>query len=218
MDKRFQESLPRLGFGLMRLPKDEKGGIDLPQVCDMVDACMEKGMNYFDTAYPYHNGESEKMIKEALVDRYPRDTFLLADKLPVWYLHSKEDVRRIFYEQLERTGAGYFDMYLLHAVDANHLISYDKFGCWSFLQEMKAQGLVRHIGFSFHDAPELLERVLTGHPETRVCPAAAELPGLEQRAGLFRRQLRGRAPIRHTGHRHGTRQRRHSVKPCGEGC
>ena len=102
--------LPRLGFGLMRLPQNGDD-IDLPQLCDMVDAYMKSGMNYFDTAYMYCGGKSESAIKAALVDRYPRETFYLTDKLPQWMMHSIDDRDRIFNDQLERTGAGYFDIY-----------------------------------------------------------------------------------------------------------
>ncbi len=165
MSKLDFDVMPKLGFGMMRLPLNDDGIIDLPQVCDMVDAYIESGLNYFDTAYPYHKGESEKVVKKALVERYPRDSFILADKMPGWELHEVEDVQRIFNQQLERTGAGYFDMYLLHAVDGDNVSDYEKYGCWSFVQEMKAKGLIKHVGFSFHDTPEVLERILKAHPE-----------------------------------------------------
>lgn len=157
--------MPKLGFGLMRLPT-VYGAIDMPELCKMVDAYMEKGFNYFDTAYVYHGGESEKAVKEALVKRYPRESFLLATKLPAWEIHSLEDRDRIFNEQLERTGAGYFDFYLLHSIeDGNNYETHEEFDCFSWAAEKKAAGLIKHFGFSFHGTPELLERVLDKHPE-----------------------------------------------------
>jgi predicted aldo/keto reductase-like oxidoreductase len=120
--------MPKLGFGLMRLPmKGEE--IDLEQVYQMVDACLDKGFCYFDTAYVYHGGNSERVVKEALVKRHPRESFQIATKLPAWELKKPEDVQRIFEEQLERTGVEYFDFYLLHSIEEGHLPSYDKFNC-----------------------------------------------------------------------------------------
>ena len=110
------ESMPKLGFGLMRLPEKE-GKIDIGQVSRMVDAYMQAGMNYFDTAYVYHGGNSEKAIREALVRRYPRDQFMLATKLPAWCMKTEEDRDLIFNEQLERCGVDYFDFYLLHSIE-----------------------------------------------------------------------------------------------------
>lgn len=155
---------PRLGFGLMRLPEKD-GGIDIARLSDMADEFLENGFHYFDTAYPYHGGKSETAFKAAVADRYPRDRFTIADKMPVWALKSQGDTGKIFQEQLERTGAGYFDFYLLHSLDADHLKNCDRFGCWDWAQKMKKKGLIRRFGFSFHDTPELLDRILTDHPE-----------------------------------------------------
>lgn len=156
--------IPKLGFGFMRLPeKDEQ--IDLTELNIMVDEFMNSGFSYFDTAYVYHSGESERAIKTAVVDRYPRERFAIADKLPAWELNSKEDVQQIFDEQLERTGAGYFDFYLLHSVEEQHLKTYDKYDCWEWAQEMKEKGLIHLFGLSYHDSPELLDMVLAKHPE-----------------------------------------------------
>ncbi|MBO7340348.1 MAG: aldo/keto reductase, partial [Lachnospiraceae bacterium] len=104
--------MPKLGFGLMRLPQKD-GAVDLARVCEMVDAYMAAGMNYFDTAYVYHGGMSERMVKEAIVKRYPRESFTVATKLPAWCLRTKEDRDRVFNEQLERCGVDYFDFYLM---------------------------------------------------------------------------------------------------------
>ena len=157
--------MPKLGFGLMRLPEKD-GKIDLNHVCRMVDAYMESGMNYFDTAYVYHGGNSEKTIKDALAKRYPRDSFLVATKLPAWCMSKEEDRDRIFNEQLDRCGLDYFDFYLLHSVeDGGNGDTYDRLNCWEWAMQKKAEGKIRHFGFSFHGSPEYLEKVLDAHPE-----------------------------------------------------
>ena len=155
----------KLGFGLMRLPTLEDKSIDIGQVCAMVDAFLAKGCTYFDTAYVYHGGDSERAVRKILVERHPRNSFTIATKLPSWALNEEGDVQKVFDEQLERTGAGYFDYYLLHAVSAEKLPAYDKFDCWNWVQEMKKQGLIRHFGFSFHDSADVLDKILTDHPE-----------------------------------------------------
>lgn len=155
----------KLGFGLMRLPTLEDKSIDIDQVCRMVDAFLEKGCTYFDTAYVYHGGDSECAVRKILVDRHPRESFTIATKLPGWAIKEEADVQRIFDEQLERTGAGYFDYYLLHAVQTENLPAYDKCDCWNWAQKMKEHGLIRHFGFSFHDSPDVLDKILTDHPE-----------------------------------------------------
>lgn len=155
----------KLGFGLMRLPVTADNSIDIPQVCAMVDDFIKRGFTYFDTAYVYHGGRSETAVKTVLTDRYPRESFTLATKLPSWALKEPGDVEKVFQEQLERTGAGYFDYYLLHAVSAEKLPVYDRFDCWNWGFEMKKKGLIRHFGFSFHDTAEVLDQILTAHPE-----------------------------------------------------
>ena len=159
------EAMPKLGFGLMRLPEKE-GTIDIEQVCRMVDAYMEAGMNYFDTAYVYHGGNSEKAIREALVKRYPRNRFMLATKLPAWCMKEEADRDRIFSEQLERCGVDYFDFYLLHSIeDGGNGETYERLDCFRWGQQKKAEGKIRHFGFSFHGSPAYLTRVLDAHPE-----------------------------------------------------
>ena len=159
------ETMPKLGFGLMRLPEKE-GKIDLEQVCRMVDAYMQAGMNYFDTAYVYHGGNSEKVIREALVKRYPRDRFMLATKLPAWCLKKKEDRDRIFQEQMERCGVDYFDFYLLHSIeDGGNGETYERLDCFNWGLQKKAEGKIRHFGFSFHGSPAYLVKILDAHPE-----------------------------------------------------
>lgn len=158
------KDIPKLGFGLMRLPMagDE---IDIGQLKHMVDRFMEQGFTYFDTAYVYHGGKSEVAAGEALVKRYPRESFQLATKLPLWAVHKTDDMQRIFSTQLERTGAGYFDYYLLHALNHEGLDHLEEVGAWKFVRELKDKGLIRHLGFSFHDEAVYLDQILTNHPE-----------------------------------------------------
>ncbi len=159
------KDMPKLGFGLMRLPEKD-GAIDMETVQKMVDAYMENGFNYFDTAYVYHGGNSERAVKEALVARYPREDFYLATKLPAWAMKGSEDRDRIFQEQLNRCGVEYFDFYLLHSLeDGNNYDTYEKYDCFQWAMEKKEKGQIRHFGFSYHGSPELLEQVLDKHPE-----------------------------------------------------
>jgi hypothetical protein len=158
-------TMPKLGFGLMRLPEKD-GRIDMEHLCRMVDAYMKAGMNYFDTAYVYHGGNSEKAIREALVQRYPRDQFMLATKLPAWCMKEPEDRDRIFNEQLERCGVEYFDFYLLHSIeDGGNGETYERLDCFNWGLKKKAEGKIRHFGFSFHGSPAYLTKVLDAHPE-----------------------------------------------------
>ena len=160
------DDIKKLGFGLMRLPVLEGGEIDIPQLCDMADLFLERGFTYFDTAYGYHGGKSETAIGEALVARHPRDSYTLATKLPAWAgAKTADEAKQMFYTSLERTGAGYFDFYLLHNLGGNRTDSFDRFGIWDFVQEKKREGKIRHVGFSFHDKPELLDEILKKHPE-----------------------------------------------------
>ncbi len=131
----------------------------------MVDMYMEAGLNYFDTAYVYHNGKSEGVAKEAIVKRYPRDAFTLATKLPAWEMKDKADRDRIFNEQLERAGVEYYDFYLLHSVENGNIEKYESLDCFSWGVEKKKEGKIKHFGFSFHGTPELLKEVLDRHPE-----------------------------------------------------
>lgn len=156
----------KLGFGLMRLPKLEDGGIDIPQVCQMADAFIAAGGTYFDTAYVYDNGLSEAAFKAAVADRYPRDAYTVATKLNAqMQCHDEASAKQQFWTSLERTGAGYFDYYLLHALQRANYKKYDEYGIWDFVKEQKAKGLIKHWGFSFHADPELLEELLEAHPD-----------------------------------------------------
>ena len=164
----MDQNAKKLGFGLMRLPltdPNDGASVDVELLKTMVDAFLEKGFTYFDTAWMYCGFQSECAIREALVKRHPRDSYTLADKLHAGFLKTKEDRERIFQEQLRKTGVDYFDYYLLHDVGTDHYKTYQELDCFRWLEEKKAQGLARHIGFSYHDNAELLDRVLTEHPE-----------------------------------------------------
>ncbi len=159
--------MKKLGFGLMRLPTTDPakaGAIDLEQVKKMVDLFMEKGFTYFDTAWMYCGFQSEPTVKEALVSRYPRDRFTLATKLHNGFFNSFEDRDKVFNEQLEKTGAGYFDYYMLHGIESGSLPKYEQFDCFNWLKGKKEQGLVRSMGISFHASAELLDEILTKYP------------------------------------------------------
>ena len=166
MESYFGANPPKLGFGLMRLPKGKDGKIDVEQVKEMVDKFMAAGLTYFDTAYVYDGGDSECAAKAALVDRYPRESYTLATKLCAWMgAHDEKSAKQQFYTSLERTGAGYFDYYLLHALQAGNYKKYDEYRIWDFVKEQKEKGLIKHWGFSFHATPEILDEVLTKHPD-----------------------------------------------------
>ncbi len=155
--------MSKLGFGLMRLPKREED-FDIEQIKEMVDAYIDGGGNYFDTAYVYAG--SEAVAKEVLIDRYPRESFLLTTKLHIASLKEKGSPEAVFAEQLSRTGTSYFDLYLLHSIsDDKNYAAYEESGCFDFIRQKKQEGSIRHIGFSFHGDPALLERVLSEHPE-----------------------------------------------------
>ncbi len=187
METYLGQNTPKLGFGLMRLPKLENGEIDLPQTCQMVDRFLAAGMTYFDTAYVYDGGKSEEAARAALVERYPRDRYTLATKLCAWMgPQNEESAKGQFYTSLERTGAGYFDYYLLHALQRSNYTKYDEYHIWDFVKELKAQGLVRHYGFSFHADPPLLEDLLTAHLDVdfvqlQINYADWENPGVQAR-------------------------------------
>ena len=163
MSDYFGKETPKLGFGLMRLPR--KGIFtDVEQTKQMVDLFMKAGFTYFDTAYVYPG--SEATAKKALVDRYPRESYTLATKLNAFLMAPTEKAaKNQFFTSLERTGAGYFDYYLLHALMENNYKKYDKYHLWDFVKEQKEKGLIKNIGFSFHAGPELLDQILTEHPE-----------------------------------------------------
>ena len=159
----MDKTIGRLGFGMMRLPK--KGdGFDIEEVKKLVDAFMVSRFNYFDTAFAYPG--NEEVVKAALVDRYPRKSYYLATKCAIWSgCNSKEDAERELDISLERTGAGYFDFYLLHSLNKESAAKFDEWGLWEYFLKKKEEGLIKHLGFSFHDTPEVLDDILNKHPE-----------------------------------------------------
>lgn len=187
MERYFGENVPKLGFGLMRLPKLPDGKIDIEQTKEMVDLFLDAGLTYFDTAYVYDNGESEKAAKAALVERHPRESYTLCTKLCAWMgANDEKSAKQQFYTSLERTGAGYFDYYLLHALQRSNYKVYDEYHIWDFVKEQKAKGLIKYYGFSFHADSALLEELLTDHPDVdfvqlQINYADWENPGVESR-------------------------------------
>ena len=153
----------KLGFGLMRLPKNADGSIDVEQTGRMADLFLEAGGTYFDTAFAYQG--SEEAIKKALIERHPRESFTLASKLAAFGDISEKDAKQEIYTSLERSGAGYLDYYMLHALQRSNIGNYDKYDLWSYVRELKEKGLIHHYGISFHSDPELLEEILNKHPD-----------------------------------------------------
>ena len=159
----FEKEIKKLGFGLMRLPQKD-GTIDVEQVKAMVDRFMATGFTYFDTAWAYPG--SEDAIRQALVERYPRECYRLATKNAAWInCKTREDAIAQFETSLKQTGADYFDFYLLHNLGEHRTHYFDDFAMWDFVREMKAAGIIRHYGFSFHSTPEELDAILTDHPD-----------------------------------------------------
>lgn len=154
-----------LGMGCMRLPKvdPEKEDIDYEKAQEIIDYAYANGVNYFDTAYGYHGGQSELFVGHAL-KKYPRDSFFLASKMPIWCVKEKGDVERIFNEQLQRCQTDYFDFYLFHSQNAANFQKCQEFGVYEFLSQMKAEGKIRRLGFSFHDTPEVLRHICDTYP------------------------------------------------------
>ena len=152
----------------MRLPLldgNDQTSFDKQQICGMVDTFLEKGFTYFDTAYMYHAGKSENVIKEVLVDRHPRDSYQLATKMPTMFLKEEADVERIFNEQLEKCGVEFFDYYLVHCLNITNYEIAERLKVFDFVVQKKAEGKVKKIGFSYHDDAILLDKILTEHPE-----------------------------------------------------
>jgi len=157
------DNIKKLGFGLMRLPKNGEK-IDVEQVKTMVDQFLDAGFTYFDTAWAYPG--SEEAIRDALVKRIPREKFQLATKMAAWInCKTRDDAIAQFETSLKNTGAGYFDFYLLHNLGETRTKFFDDFDIWTFAQEKKKEGLIKHVGFSFHSTPEELEEILKAHPE-----------------------------------------------------
>ena len=159
----FPEIKKNFGFGCMRLPMLEDK-VDLPRFTQMVDMFMARGFNYFDTARPYLGGQSETALRQCLTSRYPRESFVLTNKLSFTFFENEEDIRPLFASQLEACGVEYFDFYLMHAMSGERYDKYLRCRAFGIAQELKAEGKIRHIGMSFHDTPEVLDRILTEQP------------------------------------------------------
>lgn len=167
--KRFKNiEISRLGLGNMRLPcktpikREANPLIDYNKAQELVDMAYENGVNYFDTAYMYHAGKSEKFIGQAL-KKYPRESYYLADKLPIWMCKRPADMQKIFDKQLQRTGIDCFDFYLLHSLDKGNFEKCEKYGAYDFLLEKQKQGLIKNIGFSFHGTIDDLKTIVATH-------------------------------------------------------
>ena len=153
----------KFGFGCMRLPltdENDPASINQELFNEMVDIYMEKGFNYFDTSYAYHNGTSEIAIKKAVVERYPRESFKICDKMPTWALTSKDDNEKFVNEMLERLGIDYFDVFFIHNINVPWLELAEKSNTFEYVKKMKEEGTAKKIGISFHDNAKLLEKVL----------------------------------------------------------
>ena len=168
MEKDIFNGAKKLGFGLMRLPlvnKDDPSDIDIEHTKKMVDMFLERGFTYFDTAWMYCAFNSENAARQALVERYPRDNYTLATKLHSGFIQTEADRDKVFNEQLKKTGVDYFDYYLIHDVNIHSIEIYNRLNVFDWILDKRAAGLVKHAGFSFHDSPELLDKVLSEHPE-----------------------------------------------------
>ena len=160
----FPEIKKNFGFGCMRLPKiDEQ--IDNAEMCKMVDSFLAKGFNYFDTAHGYIDGKSEIALRECLTSRHPRESYILANKLTGLFFQKQEDIRTVFQEQLDACGVDYFDFYLMHCQTSKNYQKFQDCKAYETAMELKAEGKIRHLGFSFHDSPEYLDMILSEHPE-----------------------------------------------------
>ena len=171
MSEKWYDSIPKLGFGLMRLPTIPGGGqkdIDFDKVQEMIDLYMSRGFTYFDTAYVYHEGHSEEVVKKCLLPKYPRESFQVVDKIPLWGIKTYEDYEPILRTQLERTGLDYLDVLFLHGIGTSQFRMIEDTKGFEFLKWAKAQGLVKHIGFSYHSPAMELDELLDKHPEVEV--------------------------------------------------
>ena len=165
--QQFREINGKFGFGCMRLPM-KNGDVDFEQMNDMVDLFLQSGFNYFDTAHGYLNGKSEKAIKKCLSSRYPREKFLLTDKLTGVFFKKEEDIRPFFYSQLEACGVDYFDFYLMHSQNAEVFQFFKKCHAYETALQLKAEGKIKHVGLSFHDRAEVLDQILTEYPQMEI--------------------------------------------------
>lgn len=164
MKQAFPEFEKHLGFGFMRLPLDSQGQVDIPQTMQMVDLFLQRGFCYFDTAHGYLDGQSELALRTCLTSRYPRERYVLTNKLSANFFRTQQDIRPLFQQQLEACGVEYFDLYLMHALSQARLPQYRHARAFETALELKAEGKIRHIGISFHDSADVLEQILTEFP------------------------------------------------------
>ena len=167
MDNSFPEIKTLFGFGCMRLPMIGSE-VDIEQFKEMTDYFIDNGFNYFDTAHGYIDGKSEKAIKIAVSDRYPREKFLLTNKLSDSYFHSEEEIRPLFQSQLDACGVEYFDFYLMHAQNARNFKQYKECRAYETAFKLKEEGKIKHVGLSFHDKAEVLDEILTTYPDVEI--------------------------------------------------
>lgn len=168
MDHSFPEVKKYFGFGCMRLPMKTDGEVDLDQFIQMTDLFLANGFNYFDTAHGYIDGKSELAIRDALTSRYKRSEYILTDKLTDPYFHKQEDIRPFFENQLKWCGVDYFDFYLMHAQGSSNYEKFRRCHAYETAFELKKEGLIRHVGISFHDKAEVLDRILTDYPDIEI--------------------------------------------------
>lgn len=191
MEKRKLEKLgietSLLGFGCMRFPINKEGKIDREEAGKMLDQAIKEGVNYIDTAYPYHNGESEEAVGEFL-KKYPRNSYYLATKLPVWLVKSLEDVDKIFATQLAKLQTNYVDFYLMHAMNKGSWDDMVKLGVVEKLKEMKAEGKIKYLGFSFHDEYEVFEEIIN-YTDWDFCQIQLNYMDTQEQAGIKGYQL-----------------------------
>ena len=171
-----------LGFGCMRFPTNSEGKIDRPLAQEMLDKAIAAGVNYIDTAYPYHDGESELFVGEAL-KKYPRDSYYLATKLPIWFINTIEDVDKYFNEQLEKLQTDHFDFYLMHAMNRGRWRKMVELGTVKRLEELKAEGKIRFLGFSFHDEYSAFEEIIN-YRDWDFCQIQLNYMDTEDQAGM----------------------------------
>ena len=163
----FEEIKKNFGFGCMRLPMNGEEA-DYEETCKMVDTFLANGFNYFDTAHGYLNGASEIALKKCLTSRYPRERYILTNKLSGHFIQKHEDIRPLFQAQLEACGVDYFDFYLMHAQDKNSFQRYKKLGCYETSLELLKEGKIKHFGISFHDKAAVLDDILKEYPQIEV--------------------------------------------------
>ena len=167
MNKWFPEIKKNFGFGCMRLPMKD-GEVDIGQFSQMVDEFLDAGFNYFDTAHGYVSGKSETALRAGLTSRYPRDRYILTDKLTNFFFKKEEDIRPFFEQQLKACGVDYFDFYLMHAQGRETFAFFKKCRAYETALALKEEGKIRHFGISFHDTAEVLEQILTEYPQIEV--------------------------------------------------